>query len=64
MTKKDYVAIAQTIYAARCDIAEAALEGKQRNSVDYEIIQQLAEMLQKDNPRFNRQRFLAACGVK
>lgn len=59
MTKKDYVAIARIMEGMRLRWAEVAPAGMQD---DYE--QQLAEMLARDNPRFDRQRFLEACRGK
>ena len=54
MTRKDYVLIARNIEQAYY------LDDTQRNT----IAQDLADSLSMDNPRFDRARFLTACGVK
>jgi hypothetical protein len=48
MTRKDYVLIAKAI---------------QESADKVEIAHALAAILGADNPRFDRARFLAACGV-
>lgn len=63
MTRKDYVLIAAVL-------AEAGPPPMQSDEFragaafarDY-AAHKLAAMLARDNPRFNRARFLAACGV-
>ncbi len=52
MTKKDYELIAQAVCDVWCD-SEAQLL----------IAESLAAALATDNARFNRELFLAACGV-
>jgi hypothetical protein len=61
MTRKDYVLIAEVI---------ASLRGEQRDKGAFahspsleEVAGELARALEIDNPRFNRARFLDACGV-
>lgn len=56
MTKKDYVLIAAAIKAA-----SNAPGYPQRNAF---VAFALADALQRDNPRFDRAKFLAACGVQ
>lgn len=65
MTRKDYVAIAAAFKRAR-DVAET-------NSADYiagwlegldEGALMIAQGMVADNPRYDRARFLAACGVQ
>jgi hypothetical protein len=58
MTRKDYVLIAEVIRASKI-----AWAGNNNNLVD-DISRALADALVKENPRFNRARFLTACGVK
>ena len=53
MTRKDYVLIARNIEQAYY------LDDTQRNT----MAQDLADSLSMDNPRFDRARFLTACGV-
>jgi hypothetical protein len=55
MTKKDYILIAKLLKNANEDNYDNALEP---------LINWFADDLQEDNPRFNREMFLKACGVK
>jgi hypothetical protein len=56
MTKKDYELMVAALTAVRAESSS--------DSVSYEgICRQLTTALQRDNPRFSRDRFLAACGV-
>lgn len=64
MTRKDYVAIAAAIRAARRDVTnreppECVADMQDGISLAAE---HLADALRRDNPRFDRARFLAACG--
>ena len=54
MTRKDYVIIAETLATAWWD-SEYVKSG---------VVHTLADALEADNPRFDRARFLTACGVK
>ena len=60
MTRKDYVMIAKTLKNERYQFAE--------NEDGYALLNilahQFANQLEQDNPRFDRARFLVACGVK
>jgi hypothetical protein len=61
MTRKDYVLIAQTI-------ADLVASQKDRGAFAHapsleEVAQKLAYALEGDNARFDRARFLDACGV-
>lgn len=65
MTKKNYEAIAQTI----SDEFEATMS---KSSPDFirgaaygveETAKSLADYFKRDNPRFDREKFLAACGL-
>lgn len=51
MTRKDYIALAALV---------ADLVGGQREYVAHK----LADICERDNPRFNRAHFLTACGVE
>jgi hypothetical protein len=57
MTRKDYQLIAE-VFANFGKIV--VLE----ETIGIDIALNLADALQADNPRFNRDRFLDACGVK
>ena len=72
MTKKDYILIAQTL---RDDAAHLA-DGGEYNYVNmsqwekgcydqwHTVVLAVRDALQRDNPRFDRAKFLAACGVQ
>ena len=55
MTRKDYVMIAKTI--------KGHIDGKDDHVMRGFALSMVIE-LQKDNPRFDRGRFLEACGVQ
>ena len=62
MTKKHYVAIAKTLAALR------AAYGAKANAASYgaamsDAATELAVYFESENPRFDRARFLKACGV-
>jgi hypothetical protein len=59
MTKKDYVLIARA-FALTADINDTTGYKLAR----YDVARFLAESLALDNPKFDRSRFLAACGVQ
>jgi hypothetical protein len=61
MTRKDYVIIAEVI-------ADLMASQKDRGAFAHapsldEVARELAYALEGDNPRFDRARFLTACGV-
>lgn len=58
MTKKDYIAIAEII--DRCRVYRAHTEGAE-GIID--VAEDLASYFAKENPNFDKKRFLAACGV-
>lgn len=58
MTRKDYVAIAQAFKLAHVPNASAETQASL-----FELAGRLANILALDNPRFDRERFLVACGV-
>jgi hypothetical protein len=57
MTRKDYVILAKVIHTARNINTEETGEA-------VAVAYLLAEELGQENPRFNRELFLTACGVK
>lgn len=59
MTRKDYQAIAATIAEAK----EARPGSSTPEATREYIANRLADALAADNPRFNRAKFLAACGA-
>jgi hypothetical protein len=56
MTRKDYVILAKVINTARNINTEKTGEA-------VAVAYLLAEELERENPRFNRELFLTACGV-
>lgn len=60
MTRKDYVMIAEILRFNRRDFNE----GEDGLSLLNILAHQFANSLEDDNPRFDRARFLVACGVK
>lgn len=66
MTRKDYVAIAEAIAASKlgeyADLEEAQYYSGREDGVTV-VARNIADVMQSDNPRFDRSRFLKACGV-
>ena len=60
MTRKDYVILAEILKENRKDF----IEGEDGFSLLNILAHQIANGLEADNPRFDRARFLTACGVK
>lgn len=60
MTRKDYIAIAKVLLQAQLCASE-----DKYNSAEQAIggvAREIASVFQQDNPRFDRRRFMAACG--
>jgi hypothetical protein len=53
-TKHHYEALANALHTDLPDLASSHYA---------ELIHRLAKMLEKDNPKFNKERFMNACGV-
>lgn len=64
MTKKDYIAIAKCIADARANPEHfyVSAEPQYTRGVNSAAVA-LAVALKADNPRFDRERFLRACGI-
>ena len=60
MTRKDYKLIAEALRVANGSITVAPYDAETAISL---VAHLLADCLEKENPRFNRARFLSACGV-
>lgn len=60
MTKKDYIAIAKVISDERNHPASGS---KAAQVTCDRLAHRFADMLASDNPRFDRARFLQACGA-
>jgi hypothetical protein len=67
MTRKDYVMIAETIRELLADIDRESpgmrevLTGERMGVAS--VARRLADQLRQDNPRFDRTRFIEACGL-
>ena len=62
MTRKDYVMIAETIKGAII-YEQFFNKNKEKEEGIKALAITLASTLESDNPRFDRHRFLVACGV-
>ena len=63
MTRKDYILIAAAIRTALEDIIREANRGVLLPQFET-LADAIAKALASDNPRFDRERFLKACGVQ
>ena len=63
MTRKDYVLIADTIKGA-INYEQDFNNNQEKVNGFKHLALALASTLESDNPRFDRDRFLVACGVK
>lgn len=66
MTRKDYIAIAAAIKAAKLDIFCKEPDASHVDLCDGAnyAAEHIADVMARDNARFDRARFLAACGVQ
>lgn len=65
MTRKDYVLIAQCIEGAqKHNPWPTAAERQGAQLMQRQIAENLSYAMVHDNPRFDRERFLKACGVQ
>ena len=62
MTKKDYQIIADVIRAALTSSMVTLEALTAERAVEYTALD-LADVFQSDNPQFNREKFLEACGI-
>jgi len=63
MTRKDYIIIAEALFAARMDVPMNVEIGHSRSAyraIDM-AVDMVAEQLAADNARFDRDRFVKAC---
>ena len=63
MTRKDYVAIARVISDGALINCASKEELATNTATRIKIAYQLADVMARDNPRFDGPRFLKACGV-
>ena len=66
MTRKDYEAIAAALMAAKADIFGKEPRESHRDMADGANLaaEHIADVMARENPRFDRGRFLKACGVQ
>ena len=66
MTKKDYELIARVVadFENRLGNWFNSQERQQRQEIHAELAHGMANSLEQSNPRFDRAKFLQACGVK
>lgn len=63
MSKKDYELIARAIYGSL--LQSGSLEDQDRFIDQHRITaRHVANALERSNPRFNREKFIEACGTK
>ncbi len=63
MTRKDFEAVAQEIRHVRIGFKSNYANDRSRMVLDA-LADNLANVFSEDNPRFDRAKFLLACGVK
>lgn len=63
MTRKDYILIAAGLKEARSSYAAMPNVAVYHNGID-NAATRICDALARDNARFDRARFLAACGVQ
>lgn len=63
MTRKDYIAIAQAVCDGAFIECKTPAEVHANTATRTKIAYQLANVLGRDNPKFDGARFLKACGV-
>ena len=63
MTRKDYEALAQAIHGALNWDGGNPWASSSQYRYTVRVAHNIADMLEQDNPRFDRGRFLKACGI-
>jgi hypothetical protein len=64
MTKKDYIAFAKEMKAMHDHYSNQEMNNTEFYDFHNEYCDAIANVLAADNPRFNREKFLKACGVE
>ena len=62
MTKKDYIAFAQVFEALRDECI--IVRGDQAHATLDRVVAETADIFARDNSRFDRAKFLKACGLE
>lgn len=63
MTRRDYVLLAAALAAAARNLKDAGITDHSAHVAWCDCAASVADALAKDNPRFDRERFLTAAGV-
>lgn len=63
LSRKYYEMIAESIKATLDDLIPGGDHYMYANIHSFQLAHRFADQLQKDNPNFNRERFIKACGV-
>ena len=64
MTRKDYILIAAAIRETLLTDPKTGIVPPDREAAaTHRVALRLADQLRQDNPRFDRTRFMAACGI-
>lgn len=64
MTKKDYVLIAQSVWRSGYIADKNQVRQQAKESMRRLIAIDLASSLKHENPRFDREKFMEACGFR
>jgi len=64
MTRKDHIAIAAALNQASAPAWANEIFPTSGEAMRQDIIGRIANVFANDNPRFDRSRFLAACGIE
>lgn len=64
MTRKDYIVIAAALKETRSQICQKEPDTEELLDGVSCASEYIADALSRDNPRFDRERFLKACGVQ
>ena len=66
MTRKDYKALAKAIANAKAREIDLGATGRDLAIVGFaleSVVREIATVLAEDNPRFDRDKFITACGL-
>jgi len=64
MTKKDYQMLARAIRTAKDDYKDIGELHRLAEGVVFNVINRITVALEEDNPRFDYQKFIEACGFE
>lgn len=64
MTRKDYQSIADALVRAQFRMEDTLGNVSAANMCAYDVADSLAREFARENPNFNRDRFMKACGLE